>query len=285
MNYIILLNQFWQLRREVPFSNAEADLYFCLVEISNGLQWKNPFQQSNALIGATIGVSEKTLINARNRLKQNGLIDFDPGSKRNPSSYRLKYLPNTLEKFQGIKQEQGSTNGSANGSESGSVSGKKPPDIIKHKPKQNKTKQGANAPSAGEQDSNLNAESLATFNEWRQWCAENKGQHGITHAPAAFCTFDIFWDAYGKKVGAKKSRAKWEALPLATRQLALARLPAYVEAWPDTQYRKDPMTWLNGECWNDDIIPRKGAATAQPPAPVVGSLAEKVSTQSKRRYE
>jgi hypothetical protein len=155
MNYITLVKQFWQLRREVPFSSVEADLYFYLLEISNSLQWKNPFQQSNALIAATPGVSEKTLIAARNRLKQHALIDFTPGVKRTPSTYRLLLLKssislNTLEILQGIREECDSESGSESGSECDSVSGTNPPDIIKHK--LNKTKRKTANAVTGERE-------------------------------------------------------------------------------------------------------------------------------------
>jgi len=148
MNYIALLNQFWRLRREVPFSSAEADLYFYLLDISNGLNWKNPFQQSNALICATIGVSEKPLITARNRLKQHGLIDFTPGVKRSPSTYKLLLLEN----LQPIREECDSKSGSVSGSECDSLSGENPPDINKHKLKEEK------AASADSPSSSLKAE-------------------------------------------------------------------------------------------------------------------------------
>jgi hypothetical protein len=147
MNYLTLINQFWTLRREVPFSSTEADLYFYLLNVSNGLNWKNPFQQANLLICATLGISEKTLIGARNRLKQYGLIDFTSGVKRAPSTYKLLLLENVLEKLQGIREECDSESDSV----FDSVSGGNAPDINKHK--LNKTKPtptpavGADSPS------------------------------------------------------------------------------------------------------------------------------------------
>lgn len=139
MNYIALLNRFWQLRREVTFSSTEADLYFYLLEISNGLNWKNPFQQSNKLIEATLNVSEKTLIAARNRLKQHGLLDFTPGVKRSPTTYRLEYVGEYTGK---IPAHPG-----AIGELSGGESGGNTPDINKHKQKEEERAAVA-APSA-----------------------------------------------------------------------------------------------------------------------------------------
>lgn len=82
MNYIELINQFWQTRRIVSFSSKEADLYFVLLHESNIRNWENPFECSNRSIVATMGISEKTLIDVRNRLKQKGLIDFKSGKRK-----------------------------------------------------------------------------------------------------------------------------------------------------------------------------------------------------------
>jgi len=92
MNYIELINQFWKMRRSKRITSSEADLYFYLLNECNGLNWNNPFSHPNMLICASIGCSEKTLIEVRNRLKQKGLIEFEPGERRlkNPV-YKLLY--------------------------------------------------------------------------------------------------------------------------------------------------------------------------------------------------
>ncbi|MCC8146552.1 MAG: hypothetical protein LIO93_08985 [Bacteroidales bacterium] len=92
MNYIELINQFWQTRRIVSFSSKEADLYFVLLHECNIRNWQNPFECSNRSIVAAIGISEKTLIDVRNRLKQKGLIDFKSGKRKEHSPvYTLLY--------------------------------------------------------------------------------------------------------------------------------------------------------------------------------------------------
>ena len=35
---------------------------------------------------------------------------------------------------------------------------------------------------------------------------------------------------------------------------ALDKVDAYVASTPYVQFRKNPLTWLNGKCWNDEII-------------------------------
>lgn len=101
MNYIKLINQFWKLRRSKRITSKQADLYFFLIQECNEQAWENPFECSNKLIIASIDMQEPTLIDARNRLKQLGLIDFK-GGKRNEASpvYSILYL-NELSKDRG----------------------------------------------------------------------------------------------------------------------------------------------------------------------------------------
>lgn len=95
MNGYALASSFRQLRESWRFTSLEADLYYELVGIANERGWPAEFQYSNPLICATIGISEKSLIAARNRLKQAGLLDFVSGQKRSPTAYKLlqKGLP------------------------------------------------------------------------------------------------------------------------------------------------------------------------------------------------
>ena len=114
MNYIELINHYWQLREQGIVSGAEGDLYLYLLHTSNKLGWKNPFNQSNRLICAFLNISEKSLIKYKNVLKQEGLIDFEPGNavKQN-SSYTLLLLDDC-------------NNSSSSDSSSDSSSGKNP---------------------------------------------------------------------------------------------------------------------------------------------------------------
>ena len=94
MNGYGLAANFRQARHSWRFTSIEADLFHELVAVANERGWPTEFQYSNQLICATIGTSEKSLIAARNRLKQAGLLDFVSGQKRAPTCYRLnKGLP------------------------------------------------------------------------------------------------------------------------------------------------------------------------------------------------
>lgn len=65
--------------------------------------------------------------------------------------------------------------------------------------------------------------------------------------------FDKFWDAYGKKVDRVKCEKTWSRLTNQEIEKIIATVGQYVQANPDLQYRKNPLTYLNGKCFNDEI--------------------------------
>lgn len=93
MSYIDLINQFWRTRRSKRITGNQADVYYCLMQECNERNWENPFEFPNMSICARIGITEPTLIDARARLKQLGLIEFEAGERKVKSPvYTLLYL-------------------------------------------------------------------------------------------------------------------------------------------------------------------------------------------------
>lgn len=80
------------------------------------------------------------------------------------------------------------------------------------------------------------------------------GHTMVTVEDAASVSFEQWWSIYDKKVDRKKCIKKWEKLTYNEKQLCISATPAYVASTPDPAYRKNPLTYLNGECWNDEII-------------------------------
>lgn len=92
MNYIELINQFWSTNRIKNLSRTESYLYFILLNECNMRNWENPFECSNKSIIGNYDIGEDTLIDARNRLKQKGLISFEPGKRKEKSPvYKILY--------------------------------------------------------------------------------------------------------------------------------------------------------------------------------------------------
>ena len=90
---------------------------------------------------------------------------------------------------------------------------------------------------------------------------QNPNQEPLTnnHQPLTInqepiIAFDEFWEAYDKKVDRTKCLAKWEKLSEQQHQEIMSNVHAYVAANNVKQYRKNPLTYLNGECWLDEII-------------------------------
>jgi len=85
MTYIDYINFFWKTSYNVKFSSNEAYLYFYLLSECNNRGWENPFECPNKRIILSIGISEPTLIDCRNRLQSKGLLMFEPGRKNEKS--------------------------------------------------------------------------------------------------------------------------------------------------------------------------------------------------------
>jgi hypothetical protein len=134
MNYIAILNNFWQLREQGILDRNAGDLYLYLVHKSNSLGWKNPFNHKNELICGFLGISEKTLIANRNRLKQDGLISFVSGKKGVNTEYFITPVMGGSNYSENYRE-----NDSLNDRENDRKTGGNTPDNIKHK--LNNTKQ------------------------------------------------------------------------------------------------------------------------------------------------
>ncbi len=66
--------------------------------------------------------------------------------------------------------------------------------------------------------------------------------------------FEMFWDAYAKKKDRDKCFSKWKKLKQSEKDSIFESVYLYVQYTPDKQYRKNPLTWLNGKCWEDEIV-------------------------------
>lgn len=137
MNYIAMINHFWQIRRSVRLTPIEADLYYFLMQESNTRGWENPFVCANGIIASTMGVSEKAMIAARNKLQIKGLIKFERGVKKTRS-------PRYTLTFGETENQRDCKMVSKNGSKTGSKSDSKTVNIYINKTKLNHTEEEEN---------------------------------------------------------------------------------------------------------------------------------------------
>ena len=71
--------------------------------------------------------------------------------------------------------------------------------------------------------------------------------------PSVF-PFEDFWNTYDKKVERAKCEFLYAKIGEDDRAIIKATLPDYVASTPEVKYRKNPQTYLNGKCWNDEIL-------------------------------
>lgn len=66
-------------------------------------------------------------------------------------------------------------------------------------------------------------------------------------------TFESFWDDYGKKIDTAKCKDKYSKLSESDREKIKNTLPNYLATTTDIKFRKNPLTYLNGKCWLDEL--------------------------------
>jgi hypothetical protein len=85
MNYLELINRFWRMNAEKPFSSLDTKLYFYLLHTCNSLYWKMPFGHSDAHLAYVLDCTEQTARRAKERLKKTGLVMWKAPLKRSRS--------------------------------------------------------------------------------------------------------------------------------------------------------------------------------------------------------
>lgn len=76
MNYISIINAFWDAATTNPLSTGQVSLYMALLHVCNRSNWTEWFQAPNQVLSVLTGLSRSGILKARNELKQRGLLDF-----------------------------------------------------------------------------------------------------------------------------------------------------------------------------------------------------------------
>jgi hypothetical protein len=70
--------------------------------------------------------------------------------------------------------------------------------------------------------------------------------------------FETWWQIYNKKRGKSKCMRKWAHMPKKDRRACLEATPRYVASITNKVYQKDPLTYLNGRAWEDEVYTEFG---------------------------
>ena len=79
MNYLQLINQFWEFRKRNFISSQETDFYFYILSEFNLQRWPESIAVSLELIVFSTGLSKPSAIKARDRLTELELIWYENG--------------------------------------------------------------------------------------------------------------------------------------------------------------------------------------------------------------
>lgn len=93
--------------------------------------------------------------------------------------------------------------------------------------------------------------------------SKTKSNGGVSNA-ILYPSFDDFWNAYDKKVERAETEKKWLKLTQTEKEKIMSHVARYVVATPNSQYRKNPTTYLNQKTYLDEIvIPQSNGSTTK----------------------
>ncbi|OUQ57699.1 hypothetical protein B5E58_09010 [Tyzzerella sp. An114] len=89
MNYILEIKAFYDWLEVNQLSTAGIVLWHALMHIANKTGWQDNFTVAIAVLEIKTGLQKKAIINARNNLKQAGLIDFISRTGNKSAIYKM----------------------------------------------------------------------------------------------------------------------------------------------------------------------------------------------------
>lgn len=96
MNYIKLINAFYDRLETNSLSTSAIALWHALVHVNNKAGWQREFSVAVSVLCVKTGLSERTISNARNDLKIKGYLDFKSRKGSKSAIYSLVDLSATI---------------------------------------------------------------------------------------------------------------------------------------------------------------------------------------------
>lgn len=97
VNYIKELNAFrdWLLMNDLP--PGAIALWYTLLSINNMAGWKERFNAPNSTLEKLTGLSKQGLVDARRKLLDNNLIEYQKGTRTKAPIYKMKSLVKNMD--------------------------------------------------------------------------------------------------------------------------------------------------------------------------------------------
>lgn len=96
MNYIAEINAFYDWLEINPLSTSAIVLWHSLMHINNKCRWAKEFTVAASVLSVKSGLTDRTIRNARNELKQKGRIDWKTRGGNKSAAYTLLSLSETI---------------------------------------------------------------------------------------------------------------------------------------------------------------------------------------------
>jgi hypothetical protein len=97
-----------------------------------------------------------------------------------------------------------------------------------------------------------NTDAMQPHSESNAPAMQRKGKENKVNINSVY-SFTDFWDDYAKKVDSKKCEDKFYKLSEDEIAKIKIHIPKYIASTPDIKFRKNPLTYLNGKCWIDEV--------------------------------
>jgi NACalpha-BTF3-like transcription factor len=224
MNYIELINNFWSISEGEDMSPHDQSTYFAILKYCNSLSWLNPFVCHWEILIQYSKTSKNSFYKSCEALDKIGLIKWEKGQRNSTKKPKIFVLD--FKNKEGTNREQRRNNEGTTEEHGGNLYKLVNKETIKL----------------------INNNATLVNSELKGWI-EN---HNPIDKEKRDKQFLEFWDLYGKKKDREKCKTKFKNLKDSDIELIFERLPAYTNSTPDLTYRKNPLTWLNGKCWNDE---------------------------------
>lgn len=123
MTYIELINDFWQEFEDEALKPNDALLYLYLLKVCNSKAWQNPFELSNKRIRLCLEMTDKSIIESRERLAERGLVKVVKGDRNrvSPKYKLLHFCFPSKSKKRSKKESKNATTAQQNGSKKGNL--------------------------------------------------------------------------------------------------------------------------------------------------------------------
>jgi len=205
----------WCFENPEKISPTHIAMYFFIIEHCNRLGWKDKFGLPTIMVKDAIGIRNfRTYTNTLNDLVEWGFIIMVEKSKNQYSSNIVAIVKNA--KAHTIAHTKALDKA-----------------MQKQLQKQSNSIVSIDKQETIEQETNNNIDIVEIDYEFY---------------------FKEFWNIYDKKLDRSKCFGKWKKINTDLYDLIIDKAQEYVNSTPDIKYRKNPLTWLNGNCWEDEII-------------------------------